>query len=194
MNNIPVDSIVFSVTYENYIKHILKDKPEKKVGEWNIGDHMTNLLKFGYTYLKDSDQMIVKKYYIDSFEKQSDGRYCFYFSKSEDIFFEYPYSRVQARHYRRSIDLERCNRLSENEIKMRLEKSKNIKSEASTSKKLKTSGIFEPAKEELTKIRNEKFKDQPFPTPKQARELIKRVEKGEDADAVVTEFYLEKNK
>ena len=194
MNNIPVDSIVFSVTYENYIKYILKDKPEKKVGEWNIGDHMTNLLKFGYTYLKDSDQMIVKKYYIDSFEKQGDGRYCFYFSKSEDIFFEYPYSRVQARHYRRSIDLERCNRLSENEIKMRLEKSKNIKSEASTSKKLKKSGVFEPTKEELTKIRNEKFKDQPLPTAEQARKLIERVENGEDADAVVTEFYLEKNK
>ena len=193
MDNIPDDSIVFSVTYENYIKHIQNDKPEKKVGEWNIGDHMINLLKFGYTYLKDSDQMIVKKHYIDSFEKQSDGRYCFYFSKSEDFFFEYPHSRVQARHYRRSIDLERCNRLSENEIKIRLEKSKNINSEVSTSK-TKKSGIFEPAKEELTKIRNEKFKDQPFPTPKQARELIKRVEKGEDADAVVTEFYLEKNK
>ena len=193
MNNIPVDSIVFSVTYENYIKYILKDKPEKKVGEWNIGDHMTNLLKFGYTYLKDSDQMIVKKYYIDSFEKQSDGRYCFYFSKSEDIFFEYPYSRVQGRHYRNSIDLERCDRLSENEIKMRLEKSKNIKSEASTSK-IKKSGILEPVKEELTKIRNEKFKDQPLPTAEQARKLIERVENGEDADAVVTEFYLEKNK
>ena len=32
MNNIPVDSIVFSVTYENYIKYIQKDKPEKKNG------------------------------------------------------------------------------------------------------------------------------------------------------------------
>ena len=191
MNNIPVDSIVFSVTYENYIKHIQNDKPEKKVGEWNIGDHMINLLKFGYTYLKDSDQMIVKKHYIDSFEKQSDGKYCFYFSKSEDIFFEYPHSRVQARHYRSSIDLERCDKLSENEIKNRLEKSKNIKSEASTSK-TKTSGMFEPVKEELTKIRNEKFKDQPLPTAEQARKLIERVEDGEDADAVVTEYYLEK--
>ena len=191
MNNIPVDSIVFSVTYENYIKHILKDKPEKKVGEWNMGDHMIDLIKFGYTYLKDSDQMIVKKHYIDSFEKQSDGKYCFYFSKSEDIFFEYPHSRVQARHYRNSIDLERCDKLSENEIKNRLEKSKNIKSEASTSK-IKKSGILEPVKEELTKIRNEKFKDQPLPTAEQARKLIERVENGEDADAVVTEFYLEK--
>ena len=193
MNNIPVDSIVFSVTYENYIKHIQNDKPEKKLGEWNIADHMIDLIKFGYTYLKDSDQMIVKKHYIDSFEKQSDGKYCFYFSKSEDIFFEYPYSRVQARHYRNSIDLEKCNRLSENEIKMRLEKSKNIKSEASTSK-IKKSGVFEPVTEELTKIRNEKFKDQPLPTAEQARKLIERVENGEDADAVVTEFYLEKNK
>ena len=193
MNNIPDDSIVFSVTYENYIKYIQNDKPEKKLGEWNIGDHMVNFLKFGYTYLKDSDQMIVKKYYIDSFEKQGDGKYCFYFSKSEDIFFEYPHSTVQGRHYRNSIDLERCDKLSENEIKMRLEKSKNIKSEASTSK-TKTSGILEPAKEELTKIRNEKFKDQPLPTAEQARKLIERVENGEDADAVVTEFYLEKNK
>lgn len=193
MNDIPVDSIVFSVTYENYIKHIQHDKPEKKLGKWDIDDHKINLLKFGYTYLKDSDQMIVKKHYIDSFEKQSDGKYCFYFSKSEDIFFEYPYSRVQGRHYKNSIDLERCDRLSENEIKMRFEKSKNIKSEASTSK-IKKSGILEPAKEELTKIRNEKFKDQPLPTAEQARKLIEKVENGEDADAVVTEFYLEKNK
>ena len=193
MNNIPVDSIVFSVTYENYIKYILKDKPEKKMGEWDMGDHMTNLIKFAYTYLKDSDQMIVKKYYIDRFEKLDDGKYFFYFSKSEDIFFEYPHSRVQGRHYRNSIDLERCDKLSENEIKNRLEKSKNIKSEASTSK-TKTSGMFEPVKEELTKIRNEKFKDQPLPTAEQARKLIERVENGEDADAVVTEFYLEKNK
>ena len=158
-----------------------------------MSGHMTNLIKFAYTYLKDSDQMIVKKYYIDSFEKQGDGKYCFYFSKSEEIFFEYPHSRVQARHYRNSIDLEKCDKLSENEIKNRLEKSKNIRSEASTSK-IKKSGILEPVKEELTKIRNEKFKDQPLPTAEQARKLIERVENGEDADAVVTEFYLEKNK
>ena len=158
-----------------------------------MGYHMTNLIKFAYTYLKDSDQMIVKKYYIDRFEKLDDGKYFFYFSKSEDIFFEYPHSRVQARHYRNSIDLERCDKLSENEIKNRLEKSKNIKSEASTPK-IKKSGFLEPVKEELTKIRNEKFKDQPLPTAEQARKLIERVEDGEDADAVVTEFYLEKNK
>ena len=59
---------------------------------------MTNHIKFAYTYLKDSDQMIVKKHYIDKFEKLDDGKYCFYFSRSEDIFFEYPHETVQARH------------------------------------------------------------------------------------------------
>ena len=142
MNNIPDDSIVFSVTYENYIKYILNDKPEKKMGEWNIAGHMTNIIKFAYTYLKDSDQMMVKKYYIDKFEKQGDGKYCFYFSKSEDIFFEYPYSRVQGRHSKNSIDLERCDRLSENEIKMRLEKSKNIKFNCICKKRLYSGKIW----------------------------------------------------
>ena len=68
---------------------------------------------------------------------------------------------------------------------------KNIRSEASTSK-IKNSGTIEPAKEELVKIRNEKFKDKPLPTAVEARILIERVKLGEDADAVVTEFYLNK--
>jgi len=98
---------------------------------------------------------------------------------------------VQARHYRNSVELENCSRLSENEIKLRLSKSKNIRSEASTSK-TKNSGIIEPAKEELVKIKNEKFKDKPLPSAEEARTLIERVKLGEDADAVVTEFYIDK--
>ena len=47
-------------------------------------------------------------------------------------------------------------------------------------------------KEELVKIRNEKFKDKPLPTAEEARTLIERVKLGEDADAVVTEFYIDK--
>ena len=188
MNNSNLDSLIFSVTYENYIKNISIDKPDKKLGKWSLSEQMTNQIKFAYTYLKDSDQMIVKKHYI---EKLDDGKYCFYFSRSEDIFFDYPHSRVQARHYRNSVELENCLRLSEDEIKIRLSKSKNIRSEASTSK-TKNSGTIEPAKEELVKIRNEKFKDKPLPTAEEARILIDRVKLGEDADAVVTEFYLDK--
>jgi len=191
MKNSNLDSLIISVTYENYIKNINIDKPDKKLGKWSLGEQMTNQIKFAYTYLKDSDQMIVKKHYIDKFEKLDDGKYCFYFSRSEDIFFEYPHARVQARHYRNSVELENCSRLAEDEIKIRLSKSKNIRSEASTSK-TKNSGTIEPAKEELVKIRNEKFKDKPLPTAEEARILIDRVKLGEDADAVVTEFYLDK--
>ena len=191
MKNSNLDSLIFSVTYENYIKNISIDKPDKKLGKWSLSEQMTMQIRFAYTYLKDSDQMIVKKHYIDKFEKLDDGKYCFYFTRSEDIFFEYPHARVQARHYRNSDELENCSRLSENEIKIRLSKSKNIRSEASTSK-TKNSGTIEPAKEELVKIRNEKFKDKPLPTAEEARILIDRVKLGEDADAVVTEFYLDK--
>ena len=193
MNNSNLDSLIFSVTYENYIKNISIDKSDKKLGKWSLSEQMTMQIKFAYTYLKDSDQMIVKKHYIDKFEKLNDGKYCFYFSRSEDIFFEYPHAKVQARHYRNSVELENCSRLSEDEIKKRLSKSKNIRSEASTSK-TKNSGTIEPAKEELVKIRNEKFKDKPLPTAEEARILIDRVKLGEDADAVVTEFYLDKVK
>ena len=191
MKNSNLDSLIFSVTYENYIKNISIDKPDKKLGKWSLSEQMTNHIKFAYTYLKDSDQMIVKKHYIDKFEKLDDGKYFFYFSRSEDIFFEYPHARVQARHYRNSVELENCSRLAEDEIKIRLSKSKNIRSEASTSK-TRNSGTIEPAKEELVKIRNEKFKDNPLPTAEEARILIERVKLGEDADAVVTEFYLDK--
>ena len=191
MNNSNLDSLIFSVTYENYIKNISIDKPDKKLGKWSLSEQMTMQIRFAYTYLKDSDQMIVKKHYIDKFEKLDDGKYCFYFSRSEDIFFEYPHARVQARHYRNSVELENCSRLAEDEIKIRLSKSKNIRSEASTSN-TKNSGTIEPAKEELVKIRNEKFKDKPLPTAEEARILIDRVKLGEDADAVVTEFYLDK--
>ena len=191
MNNSNLDSLIFSVTYENYIKNISIDKPDKKLGKWSLSEQMTMQIRFAYTYLKDSDQMIVKKYYIDKFEKLDDGKYFFYFSRSEDIFFEYPHARVQARHYRKSVELENCSILAEDEIKIRLSKSKNIRSEASTSK-TRNSGTIEPAKEELVKIRNEKFKDNPLPTAEEARILIERVKLGEDADAVVTEFYLDK--
>mgnify|MGYP007114267651 FL=1 len=184
----PIDSLIFSVTFENYIKNIKQDKSDKKLGKWNISEAMHPQLKYAYVYLKDSDQMIVKKYYINHFVAEED-KWCFVFDKSEDVFFEYPHSRVQARHYRSSNNLDAVMRLEEGELKRRLEKSRTIKAEAGTSYK-KTSGFFEPAREQLIKIRNEKFKDNPMPNAVVARTLIKLVEDGEDADAVLTEYYL----
>ena len=40
MDNLEVDSLVFSVTYENYIKNIKQDKQNKTLGEWLIKDEM----------------------------------------------------------------------------------------------------------------------------------------------------------
>ena len=48
MDNLEVDSIVFSVTYENYIKNIKQDKQNKTLGEWLIKDEMIDLLKYSY--------------------------------------------------------------------------------------------------------------------------------------------------
>ncbi len=54
--------------------------------------------------------------------------------------------------------------------------------------------MLEPAKEQLVKIRNEKFNDRPMPSAEIARGLITRVEAGEDADAVLTEYYFSLDK
>ena len=62
------NSLIFSVTYENYMKHILNDKENKTLGQWKIIPEMTEQLKYAYAYLTNSNQMIVKKYEIQSFE------------------------------------------------------------------------------------------------------------------------------
>ena len=66
-----LDSLIFSVTYENYQKNILKDKENKTLGQWQLSDKIVEKLKYAYVYLKDSSGMIVKKYTIEKFEKSS---------------------------------------------------------------------------------------------------------------------------
>ena len=46
MNKSNLDSLIFSVTYENYIKNINIDKPDKKRGKWSLSEQMTNRIKF----------------------------------------------------------------------------------------------------------------------------------------------------
>ncbi len=41
MNNSNLNSLIFSVTYENYIKNISIDKPDKKLGKWSLSEQMT---------------------------------------------------------------------------------------------------------------------------------------------------------
>ena len=191
-----LDSLIFSVTYENYQKNILKDKENKTLGQWKLSDKIVEQLKYAYVYLKDSNGMIVKKYTIEKFEKSNlskgydnSEKYCFIFKDSKDLFFQYPHDPVQARHYRSSVELDQLPNLMDSEIQSRLNQSKLKRSDASFTKK--TTGVFEPIKEQLVKIRNEKFSDKKMPSAEIARKIITRVEEGEDADAVLTEYYLE---
>src|SRR5210317_1082985 len=115
------DSFVFSVTYSNYIKNIKNDKEDRTQGHWNIDANNFSKLKYAYVYLKGSMKMIVKKYHIQRFEyaKKEKGyrfpdRVCFIFSKSEDVFFEYPYdSIVQGRQYKSSQTMDNSPRLEQ---------------------------------------------------------------------------------
>ena len=58
------NSLMYSVTCENYQKNILNDKENKTQGSWLISQDMTQELKYAYVYLKNSEKMTVKKYPI----------------------------------------------------------------------------------------------------------------------------------
>ena len=134
MDNLEVDSIVFSVTYENYIKNIKQDKQNKTLGEWLIKDEMIDILKYSYVYLVGSNQMIVKKYHIEKFEKSDPSKgytdpdkKCFIFSKSEDLFVDFP-GVVQARHYVHSSSLDNAQRITADQVNIRMMNAKDSKS------------------------------------------------------------------
>jgi len=123
------DSLIFSVTYQNYLNRVLIDKENKTLGAWQIKKDLKTI-KYAYVYLKGSKQMIVKKYEIEKFEscKKSKGypnakKKCFVFKRSKDIFFEYPYAQVQSRQYASSKELDSLPRLNEDEVKERFKKS-----------------------------------------------------------------------
>ena len=105
------NSLIYSVSYENYQNKILTDKENKTQGSWNISPEMIGELKYAYVYLKNSEKMIVKKYEIEHFELNDTSKgyndkdkQCFIFKKSENVFFEYPYGFIQGRHYASSSE------------------------------------------------------------------------------------------
>ena len=62
------NSLIFSVTYKNYMNNVLNDKENKSLGQWEIIPEMIDQLKYAYAYLTNSNQMVVKKYEIERFE------------------------------------------------------------------------------------------------------------------------------
>ena len=67
--NKDIDSFIWSTTYERYERNIKKDREDKRLGQWNLHEDKIKNLKYSYVYLKDSGNLIVKKYKIEKFEK-----------------------------------------------------------------------------------------------------------------------------
>ena len=194
------NSLIFSVTYENYMNNILNDKENKSLGQWKIDPEMIDQLKYAYAYLTNSNQMIVKRYEIDHFEYESvekgydpKGKYCLIFNKSEDVFFEYPYSPVQGRHYGNDEELYALPRIDKSESDSRLEASRTSTSNNASTKK---SAVKNDAQTRLNNIWKEEFSDRKLPPVEDAKLMIASAEedKEQDLSALLTEYYVKLDK
>ncbi len=195
MDNLVEDSLVFSVTYENYIKNIKQDKQNKTLGEWSIKDDKINTLKYAYVYLVGSNQMVVKKYYIEKFEKSDPSKgymdpdkKCFIFSKSDDLFVDFPLV-VQGRQYVNSSTLDNAQKISTDQVNIRMMNAKESKSEG-TKSKVKTLS----ARDKLVEVKNTLFKDKVFKDFSVISSLEKQVEDGKSAEEVLTNYFDSLNK
>ena len=199
------DALVFSVTYTNYINNIKNDKEDRTLGMWEIQPENFNKLKFAYVYLKGSSKMIVKKYHIEKFEYANkekgydkDWRVCFVFSKSEDVFFEYPYdSSVQGRQYRSSQTMDNSPRLEQGDVEVRLKQSENTPDIDYSTKVTKTGekksgrrkGHILSPRDKLVSVYTEKFKHKKFSDFTKLQELEKQVEEGQEPETVLNNYF-----
>ena len=164
-----------------------------------------NKLKFAYVYLKGSSKMIVKKYHIEKFEYANkekgydkDWRVCFVFSKSEDVFFEYPYdSSVQGRQYRSSQTMDNSPRLEQGDVEVRLKQSENTPDTDYSTKVTKTGekksgrrkGHILSPRDKLVSVYTEKFKHKKFSDFTKLQELEKQVEEGQEPETVLNNYF-----
>ena len=194
------NSLIFSVTYENYMNNILNDKENKSLGQWKIDPEMIDQLKYAYAYLTNSNQMIVKRYEIDHFEYESvekgydqKDKYCLIFNKSEDVFFEYPNSTVQGRHYGNDEELYAIPRIDKSEADSRLEASRTSTSNNANTKK---AGVKNDAQTRLNNIWKEEFSDRKLPPVEDAKKMIASAEEDpeQDLSALLTEYYVRLDK
>ena len=194
------NSLIFSVTYENYMNNILNDKENKSLGQWKIDPEMIDQLKYAYAYLTNSNQMIVKRYEIDHFEYESvekgydqKDKYCLIFNKSEDMFFEYPNSPVQGRHYGNDEELYALPRIDKSEADSRLEASRTSTSNNANTKK---AGVKNDAQTSLNNIWKEEFSDRKLPPVEDAKKMIASAEEDpeQDLSALLTEYYVKLDK
>jgi len=185
-NFINKDCMVFSVLYELYERNIKNGTPDNKLGVWGIEEKYLNIIKYAYVYLTDSNGMIVKKYKIDKFEKDKTEKYSFIYSESKDFFIQYPFGVVEKHHYRLCSELDNEEVLDTQEVNLRLDKSRNKIMNRKRVKKIKEITSREKLRDVFLKNfqhQNRKIilKDLPL--------LDKKVDLGEDANLVLTEYF-----
>jgi len=185
-NFINKDCMVFSVLYELYERNIKNGTSNNKLGVWGIEEKYLNSIKYAYVYLTDSNGMIVKKYKIDKFEKDKTEKYSFIYSESKDFFIQYPFGVVEKHHYRLCSELDNEEVLDTQEVNLRLDKSRNKIMNRKRVKKIKEITSREKLRDVFLKNfqhQNRKIilKDLPL--------LDKKVDLGEDANLVLTEYF-----
>lgn len=199
------NSLIYSVSYENYQNKILTDKENKTQGSWNISPEMIGELKYAYVYLKNSEKMIVKKYEIDHFELNNTSKeynnkdkQCFIFKKSENAFFEYPYGFIQGRHYRNDKDLDNLPRLEQSEVDRRLENSRTIKSQSEINRKEKRNqtGIKQESQMRLRDLFKDEYSHRKMPHFEISKQMCEAADKDleQDLNALLDEHYLKEDK
>ena len=150
--------------------------------------------------------MIVKKFHIQRFEyaKKEKGypnqdKVCFIFSKSEDVFFEYPFDiQVQGPHYRSSKIMDNSPMLEQADIDERLKQSENTPDTDYSTKVTKTGekksgrkrkGHILSPRDKLVSVYKEKFKHKVFTEHSKIEELEKQVEEGQEPETVLTNYF-----
>ena len=199
------NSLIYSVSYENYQNKILTDKENRTQGSWKISPEMVEEIKYAYVYLKNSEKMIVKKYEIEHFELNDlskgyndEDKQCFVFKKSENAFFEYPHGVIQGRHYRNDEDLDKLPRLDQSEIDRRLEHSRTTKTQSETNRKEKRNqtGIKQESQIRLMKLWKLEYSDRKMPHFEISKQMCNTVDKDpeQDLNALLDEHYLKEDK
>lgn len=193
------NSLIFSVTYENYKKNIVSDKENKTLGAWKIPVNTTKILQYAYVYLTNSNKTIVKKYEIENFERnnptkgyEDEDKQCFIFKKSEDVFFEYPGEVVQGRHYQNNEEMDKLPKLEKKEIEKRLYSSQNYKN-SSEKKNKSNDSPKEFLRKQLVRIMENEYSHKPKIPLEAANKIISTAYEDPDQDlsALFDEYYIE---
>ena len=138
---------------------------------------------------------LLKNNYIEKFEKSDPSKgymdpdkKCFIFSKSEDLFVDFPLV-VQGRQYVNSSTLDNAQKILPDQVNVRMMNAKESKSEG-TKSKVKTLS----ARDKLVEVKNTLFKDKDFKDFSIISSLEKQVEDGKSAEEVLTNYFDSLNK